>query len=463
MKLLAPLPLILLVACGGTQGSDDERFQVHMPDDTPGPSGPPAALARPGGEVPVVEYDTGPNVASVEDRGQNCALPELPGFADLEAQPRLPDPFLSLSTPEAPGARIANKVDWTCRRAEIAAQAQAYELGPKPPRPKNVSGSFDGSALTVTVDDGGPQIQFSATLTPPATGEGPFPAMIVLGGSTALDEQGTISGQGVTLIQFPHDQIAEQQGSQSYGKGLFFDLYGATHSAGALVAWAWGVSRLIDALELTPDANVDTTRLGVTGCSRNGKGALVVGALDERIALTLPQESGAGGSALWRMAQVNHQKWVDAGKTPDYADVQTLSSAAGENAWFRRTFSQFGSAVDQLPFDHHMLMGLVAPRALLLVNNTDQYWLDREGSHFGGVFARSIWQSLGIPTNMGGSQIGDSSHCSDVPALQLEHVAAFVQKFLVGDPSVDTDILYTDGGYADVSAEWVDWATPALQ
>ena len=81
----------------------------------------------------------------------------------------------------------------------------------------------------------------------------------------------------------------------------------------------------------------------------------------------------------------------------------------------------------------------------------------------GGVFARSIWQSLGVPTNMGASQIGDSSHCSDVPALQLEHVAAFVQKFLVGDTSVDTDILYTDGGYVDVSAEWVDWDTPALQ
>ena len=129
--------------------------------------------------------------------------PALPGFADLQAQPLLPDPFLSLSTPEAPGARIASKTEWTCRRAEIAAQAQAYELGPKPPRPTNVSGSFSGSALTVTVDDGGPQIQFSVTLTPPATGEGPFPALIVLGGSTALDAPAGLTPTQVRNRQIP--------------------------------------------------------------------------------------------------------------------------------------------------------------------------------------------------------------------------------------------------------------------
>lgn len=41
-----------------------------------------------------------------------------------------------------------------------------------------------------------------------------------------------------------------------------------------MIAWAWGVSALIDTLEDSSDANIDTTKLGVTGCSRNGKGAL---------------------------------------------------------------------------------------------------------------------------------------------------------------------------------------------
>jgi hypothetical protein len=54
---------------------------------------------------------------------------------------------------------------------------------------------------------------------------------------------------------------------------------------------AWGVSRVIDALETTPAANIKADRLGVTGCSRLGKGALMIGAMDSRIALTIPQET----------------------------------------------------------------------------------------------------------------------------------------------------------------------------
>src|SRR4051812_15786894 len=86
------------------------------------------------------------------------------------------------------------------------------------------------------------------------------------------------------------------------GQGKFYTLYGSGHSAGALTAWAWGVSRIIDALELTPAAGINPQKIGVTGCSRNGKGAIVAGALDERIALTIPQESGSGGSACWRLS-----------------------------------------------------------------------------------------------------------------------------------------------------------------
>src|SRR5690606_15794368 len=274
---------------------------------------------------------------------------------------------------------------------------------------------------------------------------------------------GTISGQGVAIVSFPHEEIAAQAGHSSYGDGLFYELYGEDYPTGALSAWAWGVSRLIDALQDTPEANIDTSRLGVTGCSRNGKGALAAGAMDERIALTLPQESGAGGSALWRMAEVHHEQWLDNDMMPDYADVQTLSHAASENAWFRKSFTQFGRAVEKLPFDHHMVMGLVAPRALLMVNNTEQYWLDRKGSHFGAVFAHSLWQALGVTANMGGSQVGSSTHCFDVPAEQLEHVAAYVARFLLDDDTQDTELMYTDGRFTDVSDEWITWETPALK
>ncbi len=92
-----------------------------------------------------------------------------------------------------------------------------------------------------------------------------------------------------------------------------------------MTAWAWGVSRVIDVLENTPTLKLDLTKLAVTGCSRNGKGALVVGAFEPRIALTIPQESGSGGAGCWRISDA----MLAAGTT-----TQTASEIVGENVWF---------------------------------------------------------------------------------------------------------------------------------
>ena len=107
------------------------------------------------------------------------------------------------------------------------------------------------------------------------------------------------------MINFNNDDMAAQQSTGSRGQGKFYTLYGSSHSASAMTAWAWGVGRIIDALEITPSAKIDTKRIGVTGCSRNGKGAMLAGAFNPRIVLTLPQESGAGGSACWRVVSLS--------------------------------------------------------------------------------------------------------------------------------------------------------------
>jgi hypothetical protein len=420
------------------------------PTEQPPAEQPPPA-AGPG--VP------GANIADVEDRGAACAVPVLPQFNQLANNARLPDPFLSLD-----GTRIATREAWTCRREEISKLVQEFELGPKPPKPANVSGSVNGATFTVNVSDGGPSISFDVTITPPTTGTAPFPAMITLG-NTALNANDAISGRGVAMINFSNDDIAAQQGGNSRGQGKFYTLYGANHPAGAMMAWAWGVSRLIDALETTPAANIDPDRLGVTGCSRNGKGAAVIGAFDERIALTIPEESGAGGSSLWRVADAHRQEWLDGGQMPDYGDIQTLQEIVGENVWFRDSFSQFGAAAGRLPFDSHMILGLVAPRAMFIVNNSDDatYWLDRPGSAFGAEATHSIWEALGISDTMGSSQVGGHPHCSAVPQAQLAEISAYVDKFLVGGGTGDTNILYSDRAWPDETARWIDWTPPALQ
>jgi hypothetical protein len=374
----------------------------------------------------------------------------LPALADLTTVDALPDPFQSLD-----GTRITSADQWACRRVEIGAQAAAYELGDKPDKPATVTGAFDGTStpaqLTVTASDGTKMITFAATVTLPTTGTPPYPAMIGIGG-ISIDAAG-LNGMGIATIIFPNDTVAQQVDGSSRGKGVFYDLYGSTHSAGAMMAWAWGVSRLIDAIETTPAAQIDATRLGVTGCSRNGKGALIVGAFDERIALTIPQESGSGGSASWRVSDAQ----VAMGTM-----VQTLSEITGENVWFRKSFSNFGYAATKLPFDHHMIEGMVAPRALLIIENTSQVWLGNISVYNDSMAGHEIWQALGVPDKMGVSQIGDHMHCQWNGSQQPE-VTAYLQKFLIGGGTADTFVQKSDSGLTLDKATWIDWTVPTLE
>jgi hypothetical protein len=369
----------------------------------------------------------------------------FPGVGALPVVTALPDPFQAMD-----GTRIARADQWACRAAEIGAQAQTYELGTKPPKPATVTGSFDGSNLTVNVSNGGKSISFTAAVTFPTTGTAPYPAMIGIGGISI--GPATLNDLGVATIIFPNDTLAAQVDGGSRGMGAFYDLYGANHPAGAMMAWAWGVSRLIDVIAQTPSAQIDPARLGVTGCSRNGKGALIVGAFDDRIALTIPQESGSGGSASWRVSD-----W----QTANGPTVQTLSEITGENVWFRSSFSQFDNAATKLPFDHHMIEGMIAPRALLVIENTSQVWLGDVSTYTDSMAAHEIWQALGIPDHMGVSQIGDHDHCVWNGSQQPE-VTAYVQKFLIGGGTADTNVLKTDGGYTFDQATWAPWSVPAL-
>jgi hypothetical protein len=247
--------------------------------------------------------------------------------------------------------------------------------------------------------------------------------------------------------------MGAQSGGGSRGNGLFFDLYGSDHPASSMTAWAWGVSRIIDALEQTPEANIDPRRVAVTGCSRNGKGALLAGALDERIVLTLPQESGAGGSASWRVSQAQSSMGEN---------VQTLSNAANEQPWFRADFGQnFGGGnVTKLPFDHHSVMGLVAPRAMLVLDNRID-WLGIDSTFTAGSIANEIWKAFDLADAMGYWQTGGHMHCQ-FPSQQRDILDAYVKKFLVGSGTDDTNMLRAENATADLDA-WMDWTPPDLR
>ena len=378
---------------------------------------------------------------------QERTVPPMPSYASLPSNPKLPDPFKFMD-----GSRMTSKAEWKYRRAEIAAQAQEFEYGYKPNTPSSATtGSLNTNTLAVNVTDNGTTISFNCTITYPTTGTKPYPAIIGIGSSNLNNT--ALLGMGVAIINFPNNTVAEQTNGGSRGKGLFYNMFGNTHSASATMAWAWGVSRLIDALEKTPAANIDPARLGVTGCSRNGKGALTVGAFDERIVLTIPQEPGAGGAASWRISDAQ----TAAGKT-----VQTLSQIVTENVWFRNDFSQFSTTSNKLPFDQHSVLALCAPRALLVIENTSIDWLSPVSSWNSANAANKVWQALGVPDKMGFSQIGAHNHCS-FPASQLPELTAYVQKFLIGGGTGNTTVMKTDGGFTFEEATWIDWTVPSLK
>jgi hypothetical protein len=377
--------------------------------------------------------------------GCQHGAPALPGVADLKPEQRLPDPFRFVD-----GQPVRSRADWQRRRAELAAQVQDYELGVKP-GPAPVQARMEGENLVVTVAHDGRTFSFPAKIQLPEGGKAPYPAIIGMGAVSLNNDE--LRRLGIALITFPNNLVAEQKDAGSRGKGGFYDLYGSDHTAGAMAAWSWGVSRLVDALERTPDARIDAERLGITGCSRNGKGAIAAGAFDERIRLTIAQESGSGGAAGWRISDAQRA----AGQ-----NVQTLRQIVTENVWFTVNFKQFGEAAARLPFDQHEVMGLIAPRALLVVENTSMEWLGNESAFRTSLAAREIWTALGAEDAMGIAQVGGHPHCR-LPASQYGYVNAYARRFLLDEAGVDTRVLTTDGTFARGLTPWVTWKTPALQ
>lgn len=379
-----------------------------------------------------------PLVYPVEHSGSDCARPVLPDFDALPTVRPLTDPFSSSDG----SRRSTDFADWRCRRAEIVAELEHYEIGAKPPLPDRLDASYADGVLTVTVTENGETLTLSAPITLPA-GDGPFPAVIGMGGAYGSLPRDIFESRGVAGIPFNFGQVMAH--TQTRGNEPINRLYPEHTAIGAYSAWPWGVSRLIDGLELVADElPIDLSRLAVTGCSFAGKMALFSGALDERIALTIAQESGGGGAAAWRVSET-------------LGNVETLGNT--NFAWFLEDLRRYANFVHRLPLDHHELVALVAPRALLVLGNPDYEWLADESGYVSAHAARKVWEAFGVEERMGYSIVADHPHCG-LPDVQRPEVEAFVDRFLLGaaDASAVPDTEVQIHPFAAVNAErWTAW------
>ena len=350
---------------------------------------------------------------------------------------KLPDPFTTSA-----GAKVTTKAEFECRRAEISKIMQQYELGVYPPKPDKVEASMSGTGITVKVTVGSKSISFTASIKKPS-GSGPFPAIIGIGG-ISIPVPNTVA-----TITFNNDDFGAQSGMNSRGRGKFYDLFGSGHSAGSLTAWAWGVDRLIDGLEqVGASSGIDTKRLGVTGCSRNGKGAFITGAFVDRIALTIPQESGAGGAACWRIS--DQQK-------SSGANIQTAQQIIGEQPWFSKNFDANVNKIPTIPQDHHFLAAMIVPRGLIAFeNNID--WLGPVSTTGCMKAGRAIYKSYGVPNNMGFSLVGGHNHCQ-FPSNQNAELTSYINYFLLNSGTAPGAVERSDVT-ADLNS-WAPWAASA--
>ena len=397
-----------------------------------------------------------PLVYSVENTAATNPDPVFPTISELPYCEPLTDP-LEFSDKSGRATEFA---DWSRRRGEIAREIQHYEIGDKPAVSlDDIEASMSGNVLTVTTTVGDQVLTQTATINYPSGGEAPYPLMI--GADNISLPSSMLSSRNIATMNFTANQV---NGYSQFGGSSARDferLYPDLASNGAYSEWAWGVSRLLDGLQkLGPEVTrIDMDHIGITGCSYAGKMALFCGAFDERIVLTIPEESGGGGCAAWRVTRVHNRDYTkeDAWEGLDNTDYSWFMKSLKENFAQDKTF--------YLPYDHHELVALCCPRALLMLGNPDYKWLADGSGYVSMAAARKVWEQYGIQDRCGYSIIGGHSHCS-LPSSQYDEVEAYLDRFLLGK-DVDTDNVarapyYTEADQAGATpleelGQWMDW------
>lgn len=296
-----------------------------------------------------------------------------------------PDPFLFNN-----GTSVETEEDWSVRREEIKEILFDEEYGHMPERPDAIEVKIDNSEEK---DDGSTKQELTLTIIPFNStpeenievsvwvyipdGEGPFPTIVKVspdgtGSQTEMNEK--ILERDFMYVCYEHTDLdPDTKGYDEDGPAQ--EIYGDDYDWGSLAVWAWGAMRVADYLlgepwVSSPDGipDVDPDALIITGHSRRGKTALLTGAMDERFTMVVPNGSGCGGSGSFLI-----QGYL----------CETIADITSKNtfrSWFHEEFKKYGNNEEELEFDQHFLLALVAPRVLLSTNAFQDYWANPSGT-----------------------------------------------------------------------------------
>lgn len=336
----------------------------------------------------------------------------------------VPDFELPAVLKTSDGSKVQTTEQWQQRRGEILELFRSHMYGHRPGPPENLSfdvieenrQAMDGRAtlrrIAIKSQHEGRDHEFELILFLPNEVKEQAPVFLLMNNRDPDNTDPTREeksgfwpaeevidrGYGIAAIQngdlAPDDEARFHEGVIRLFEGKKAAVDRDPDAWMALAAWGWGASRVMDYFETDP--RVDTSKVALLGHSRGGKASLWTGAEDERFSLIISNDSGSGGAALSRRAF-----------------GETLRAVNRFRHWFAGNYDAFEDREEDLPFDQHMLLSLMAPRAVYVASADEDLWADPYGEFLSLVHASPVYELWNY----------EPIHADDMPSLDQSLIA----------------------------------------